>query len=108
MKKFIFILVLVLILPMGAVGQREHGEAPAQEFRDADTEVKYEIVFTVKYNSESIASATQIINEVMSKHKDACKVDIDVGRVGIDTTDYGDRILWQDGNNTIILEDIYK
>lgn len=48
----------------------------------AEEPVKYEVEFTIKYNAMTPEEATELIGLLLLQHKDSCKVNVDIKKVG--------------------------
>jgi hypothetical protein len=49
---------------------------------DCEEPVKYEVTFNIKYNALTAEEAKELVGMLLVKHKDACKVEVDVKKNG--------------------------
>ena len=83
-------IILILLVALGVFVTSVQAEDP----------VKYEVTFTVTYNSLNPFEAAGIIRELMIDHLDACKVEIETRKVN-------DSLFWDGGAVLSISADGY-
>ena len=70
-KLFLITLVLALLVifsfPMSFAG-------------DKDKKVEYAVTINITYNALSIADANKIVGDILEKHQDACKVNVEINK----------------------------
>jgi hypothetical protein len=68
--------------------------AGAEQTDVAEVTTKYEVTFTVKYNSVSALRAAEISKNILLRHGNACKVDVKIKKVGNLVDGNGNTVTW--------------
>ena len=112
-KIALILLTLSCLFVTGAVAERGRWITPEVIAEVTGTDmsdpVKYEVTFTVRYNSVSPEEASRIAEQIMLNHSSGCKVEVRIEKVGdlstniyYDTT--GGNVLTLESNNVWVSE----